>query len=256
MLMLKTARALAEKGLAVFPCLPGEKRPATPHGVKDATTDPIEIENWWQQDPHFNVAIATGAVSGVFVIDIDGAQAETELRMLEARHGELPATVESITARGRHLFFKCPEKPLRNSASKIATGIDVRATGGYVIAPPSVHPSGKRYCWSVDSATTFAAAPAWLLSIIAEPGNGTAAAAAVSEWRDLVHEGVAEGQRNTAAPRIAGHLLRRYVDPVVVLELMLGWGATRCTPPLPPDEITQIVNSVAGRELARRLIPA
>jgi len=256
MLMLKTARALAEKGMAVFPCLPRDKRPATPHGVKDATTDPIEIENWWQQDPHFNVAIATGAVSGVFVIDIDGADAEAELRKFEARHGELPPTVESITARGRHLFFKCPEKPLRNSASKIASGIDVRATGGYVIAPPSVHPSGKRYCWSVDSATTFAAAPAWLLSIIAEPGNGTAAAAAVSEWRDLVRQRVAEGQRNTAATRIAGHLLRRYVDPVVVLELMLGWGATRCTPPLPPDEITQIVNSVAGRELARRLIPA
>ena len=253
--MLKTARALAEKGMAVFPCLPRDKRPATPHGVKDATTDPIEIENWWQQEPHFNVAIATGAVSGVFVIDIDGVDAEAELRKLEARHGELPATVESITARGRHLFFKCPEKPLRNSASKIASGIDVRATGGYVIAPPSVHPSGKRYCWSVDSATTFAAAPAWLLSIIAEPGNGTAAAAAVSEWRDLVRQRVAEGQRNTAATRIAGHLLRRYVDPVVVLELMLGWGATRCTPPLPPDEITQIVNSVAGRELARRLIP-
>jgi len=254
--MLKTARALAEKGMAVFPCLPRDKRPATPHGVKDATTDPIEIENWWQQDPHFNVAIATGAVSGVFVIDIDGADAEAELRKFEAWHGELPPTVESITARGRHLFFKCPEKPLRNSASKIASGIDVRATGGYVIAPPSVHPSGKRYCWSVDSATTFAAAPAWLLSIIAEPGNGTAAAAAVSEWRDLVRQRVAEGQRNTAATRIAGHLLRRYVDPVVVLELMLGWGATRCTPPLPPDEITQIVNSVAGRELARRLIPA
>jgi hypothetical protein len=224
--------------------------------VKDATTDPIEIENWWQQEPNFNIAIATGAVSGVFVIDIDGGDAEAELRKLEARHGELPATVESITARGRHLFFKCPDTPVRNSAGKIATGIDVRATGGYVIAPPSIHPSGKRYCWSVDSATTFAAAPDWLLSIIAEPGNGTAAAAAVSEWWDLVREGVAEGQRNTTATRIAGHLLRRYVDPVVVLELMLGWGATRCTPPLPPDEITQIVNSVAGRELARRQAPA
>jgi hypothetical protein len=250
MLILKAARALAEKGLAVFPCLPRDKRPATRHGVKDATTDPIEIENWWQQEPNFNIAIATGAVSGVFVIDIDGGDAEAELRKLEARHGELPATVESITARGRHLFFKCPDTPVRNSAGKIATGIDVRATGGYVIAPPSVHPSGKRYCWSVDSATTFAAAPDWLLAIIAEPETATATAA--SEWRELARNGVREGQRNSSAARLAGHLLRHYIDPHVAHELVQSWNATRCTPPLSPDEITHIVDSVAGRELKRR----
>ena len=68
-----------------------------------------------------------------------------------------------ITARGRHLFFKMPETPVRNSTSKIAPGIDVRGDGGYVLAPPSVHPSGRLYCWSVDSADTFAAAPEWLL---------------------------------------------------------------------------------------------
>ena len=209
-MMLQTARALAEKGLAIFPCLPRDKRPATLHGLNDATRDPIEIENWWHQNPNYNIAIATGAVSGVFVIDLDGADAETELTKLEAQHGELPATVESITGRGRHLFFKYPERPLRNSAGKIATGIDVRATGGYVIAPPSIHPSGKRYCWSVDSAANFAAAPDWLLSIIAEPENGAAAPA--SKWRELVGNGVVEGQRNSSAARLAGYLLRRFID--------------------------------------------
>jgi hypothetical protein len=250
MLMLKTARALAEKGLAVFPCLPRDKRPATPHGLKDATTDPIEIEDWWHQNPNYNIAIATGAVSGVFVVDLDGPDAEAELRKLEAQHGELPATVESITGRGRHLFFKCPEKPVRNSAGKIATGIDVRATGGYVIAPPSIHPSGRRYSWSVDSAATFAAALEWLLSIIAEPENGTAATA--SQWRGLVCNGVVEGQRNSSAARLAGYLLRRFIDPIVALELVQGWNAMRCSPPLPPAEIIAIVNSICGRELARR----
>jgi hypothetical protein len=98
--MLQTARALAEKGFAVFPCLPRDKRPATSHGVKDATTDPIEIESWWQHEPNYNIGIATGAISGVFVIDIDGADAEAELRKLEVQHGDLSPTVESITARG------------------------------------------------------------------------------------------------------------------------------------------------------------
>jgi hypothetical protein len=248
--MLKTARALAEKGLAIFPCLPRDKRPATPHGLKDATTDPIEIENWWHHNPNCNIAIATGAVSGVFVIDLDGTEAEAELRKLEAQHGELPATVESITGRGRHLFFKCAEKPVRNSAGKIATGIDVRATGGYVIAPPSIHPSGKRYSWSVDSAATFAAAPEWLLSIITEPENGTAAPA--SEWRALICNSVVEGQRNGSVARLAGYLLRRFIDPMVALELVQNWNAMRCSPPLPADEIIAIVNSICGRELARR----
>jgi hypothetical protein len=249
-MMLQTARALAEKGLAIFPCLPRDKRPATPHGLKDATTDPIEIENWWHQNPNYNIAIATGAVSGVFVIDLDGVEAEVELRKLEAQHGELPATVESITGRGRHLFFKCPEKSVRNSAGKIATGVDVRATGGYVIAPPSIHPTGRRYSWSVDSAASFARAPEWLLSIIAEPENGTTAPA--SEWRELICNGVVEGRRNSSAARLAGYLLRRSIDPIVALELVQSWNAMRCSPPLPPDEIIVIVNSICGRELARR----
>lgn len=118
--MLQTARALAEKGMAIFPCRPRDKRPATLNGLNDATTDPIEIENWWHQNPNYNIAIATGAVSGIFVVDLDGADAEAELRKLEAQHGELPATVESITGRGRHLFFKWPETPVRNSAGRIA----------------------------------------------------------------------------------------------------------------------------------------
>jgi Bifunctional DNA primase/polymerase, N-terminal/Primase C terminal 1 (PriCT-1) len=249
-MMLQIARALAEKGLAIFPCLPRDKRPATPHGLKDATTDPIEIENWWHQNPNCNIAIATGAVSGVFVIDLDGADAEAELRKLEQEHGDLPATVESITARGRHLFFRCPDKPIRNSAGKIAPGIDVRGDGGYVVAPPSVHPSGKSYAWSVDSATTFASAPVWLLEIIAEKGAGTAKD--VAEWRELVRDGVTEGERNDGIARLCGHLLRRRIDPIDCCQLMQAWNIARCLPPLDPAEVATIVNSICGRELMRR----
>ena len=161
--MLYTALRLAQKGLAVFPCRPRDKRPATPNGLKDATTNPEAISAWWHEDPDFNVAIATGAPSGIFVIDIDGFDAEAALRHLEAAHDALPASVEVITARGRHVYFQMPDIDLRNSASKLAPHVDVRGTGGYVLAPPSIHPTGRRYAWSGDSASTFAAAPAWLL---------------------------------------------------------------------------------------------
>ena len=158
--MIRTAIALAQKGMAVFPCRPQDKRPATANGLKDATTDLDIIRQWWRQEPQFNLAIATGAVSGIFVVDIDGLDAEVELRRLEAEHGGFPSTVEAITARGRHVYFRSPETPVRNSASKIAPGIDVRGDGGYVLAPPSIHPSGRRYEWSVDCATALADAPA------------------------------------------------------------------------------------------------
>ena len=151
--MIRTAMALAQKGMAVFPCRPQDKRPATANGLKDATTDLDIIRQWWRQEPQFNLAIATGAISGIFVVDVDGLDAEVELRRLEAEHGGLPSTVEAITARGRHVYFRSPEIPVRNSASKIAPGIDVRGDGGYVLAPPSIHPSGRRYEWSVDCAS-------------------------------------------------------------------------------------------------------
>jgi hypothetical protein len=243
--------ALAARGLKVFPCRPRDKLPATEHGCKDATTDPDMIRRWWRAEPQCNVAIATGALSGIFVVDVDGLDAEFELRRLEAEHGALPPTVEVITGNGRHAYFKMPATPLRNSASKIAPHVDVRGDGGYVIAPPSIHPSGRAYAWSVDCASAIAAAPDWLLARIAEPErNG--APTPPSEWRALVAAGVDEGARNCTIAKLSGHLLRRFLDPFVVLDLMQCWNAVRCRPPLPDADVTRIVDSICSKELRRR----
>src|SRR5215475_2478729 len=235
----------------VFPCLPRDKRPATTNGVLAATTNVDLIRGWWQRDPQFNVAFATGTLSGIFILDVDGVDAEAELRKLEAQHGALPATVEVITARGRHVYFKMPDAPIRNSAGKLGLGLDIRATGGYVLAPPSIHPTGRRYEWSVDCASAIADAPAWLLQIIAAPANGNGKTTPPSEWRDLV-KGVSEGARDCSLTKLTGYLLRRHVDPFVVLELIRSFNATRCTPPLPDKDVERIVSSVAGIELKRR----
>jgi hypothetical protein len=250
--MIRFAQAYARRGLAVFPCRPREKRPATEHGCNDASTDADVIQEWWQQEPAYNIGIATGITSKIFVLDVDDEDAETELRKLERALGDLPPTVEAITARGRHLYFQYPrEVSVGNSAGKVAPGIDVRGNGGYVLAPPSVHPSGKPYCWSVDSHNVLAAAPAWLLMKISELSERNASATP-SEWRELIADGVAEGARDCTLAKITGHLLRRYVDPIIVLELMQTWNAARCAPPLPTQDVERIVNSIAGRELRRR----
>ena len=146
--------------MAIFPCWPRSKKPATTNGLLDATTDLDTVTRWWRQAPDYNIGIRTGAISDIMVVDVDGVDAEAELRKLETEFTALPATVESITARGRHLFFRYPQRSVRNSAGKLAKGLDIRGDGGYVIAPPSIHPSSKPYTWSVDSASVFAAAPA------------------------------------------------------------------------------------------------
>ena len=126
----------------------------------------------------------------------------------------------------------------------------MRGDGGYALVPPSLHPSGRRYTWSVDSATSFAAAPDWLLTRIGRPG--AAVPAPPAEWRDLVRDGVGEGLRNQTVTRLAGYLLRRRVDPLVALELLSTWNDSRCQPPLGAVELATILDSIAGRELKRR----
>jgi bifunctional DNA primase/polymerase-like protein/primase-like protein len=250
--MIRSALTLAQKGLQIFPCRPRDKRPATANGLKDATTNPDVIRAWWQREPELNIAIATGAASGIFVVDVDDFGAEAALRELEARHGALPPSVECITARGRHVYFKWPESAVRNTAGKIAPGIDTRGDGGYVLAPPSLHPSGRRYAWSVDSGSAFAAAPAWLLAKITRPTSSGIGGTPPSEWRELI-KGVTEGARDCTIAKLTGYLLRRRVDPFVALELVRNWNAMCCTPPLPAADIERIVESIAGRELRRRL---
>jgi len=126
-------------------------------------------------------------VSSIFVFDVDGLDAEFELRKLEAEYGALPSSIEVITARGRHVYFRWPAQPIRNSAGKIAPGIDVRGEGGYVLVPPSVHPSGKKYAWSVDSGNSIATAPEWLVAK-ANSAKGDGATTPPSVWCDLLRD--------------------------------------------------------------------
>src|SRR5262249_2350778 len=110
----------------------------------------------------YNVAVRTGMMSGVFVIDIDGEIGQATLDRLEAEHGRLPNTLTSTTGKGRHLWFTCTSD-IACSTGKIGPGIDVRAGGGYVVVPPSIHPNGTTYRWLNDLPP--AAAPNWLIEL-------------------------------------------------------------------------------------------
>jgi hypothetical protein len=145
---LEAALKYAENGWPVFPC--GiDKKPLVAGGFKSATTDLAQIVAWWTQWPDASIGCPTGSMSGFWVFDVDTPNGPASLEALEAEHGPLPATREQRTGSGgRHLFFKWIEgREVRNSASKLGPGLDVRGEGGYVILPPSGHLSGGTYEW-------------------------------------------------------------------------------------------------------------
>jgi hypothetical protein len=208
------ALALARHGLYNFPCQPRGKKPLTSNGLHDATIDEAEIRARFEKWPNQNIAIRTGAISGVFVLDVDAKSGGLDiLAKLEAEHGKLPPTPCVRTGGGGlHFYFAHPGGKLGNTAGKIGLGIDTRGDGGYVIAPPSVHESGASYEWE-DIESDLAPAPQWLLDLLAastkhEPKANTAVATvtpsngttdhADGALRNLVAEvkGAPEGTRN------------------------------------------------------------
>lgn len=122
------------------------------------------------------------------------------------------------------------------------------------MAPPSLHPSGRRYTW-VDGLSPWEVDPAplpnWLEELLVG-GDARRAPVPANEWAQLALEGVTEGTRNDTTARLAGHLLRRGVEPVVAAALLLAWNDARNRPPLPTAEVLAVVRSVAAREQTRR----
>jgi Bifunctional DNA primase/polymerase, N-terminal/Primase C terminal 1 (PriCT-1) len=252
--LCNAAIAYAARGFAVFPCAPRGKVPATQHGCRDATKDLAQITARWRENPHYNVAVATGPISGIFVLDLDGLDAEASLRKLEEQYGALPATVESITPRGRHLFFRCENDAVRNSAGAIAPGLDIRGDGGYVVLPPSIHPSGRPYVWSVDSADHFAEAPRWLSNLLIGKPNGHChrQAKSLEHWHSASTSTIPNGARNSTLTSICGKLLRAGLTELPFLyDVMCCINTARCEEPLPDAEVHTIVASVARTHLRR-----
>jgi hypothetical protein len=249
------ALQLASKGMRVFPLWPGTKEPLIKDWPKRATTDINVVRGWWRSG-HYNIGVATGEGSGIWVLDVDGDEGEATLRVLEAEHAALPPTVKVITGRGRHLYFGWPiGTEIRNSQSRDdMPGLDVRGNGGYVLAPPSVHPSGRVYSWSVDSAREFTGAPDWLLGLVTSNiyrGRETPASTP-EQWRTFVNDTHEGSRRGKAIARLSGLLLRRFLDPLVALDLVRLFNAAHCVPPLADDDVIRIVTDIANLEKQRR----
>jgi len=249
----KTAINLLNQGFSVIPAW-GKVPFGSWTAYQHSQIDPKSLKAFLEHHANANIGIATGKFSGIFVVDIDGLEGEESLRRLEYEYGQLPPTVEVISGGdGRHIYFKYPERGrIKTTAGQVAPHIDIRGEGGFIICPPSIHPSGRKYEWSVDCTLEIATAPTWLLKLAKGKSAKSKSPPQSNEWLELIKNGVKEGGRNTEIARLSGMLLRKGIDPYVTLELCQAWNESRCTPPLEQAEIFTTVNSIAGAESNRR----
>ena len=248
----RAALAYLRRGWAVVPIEAGGKRPLVRwEEFQHRLPLPSDVGAWFRRWPNANIGIVTGKVSGLAVVDIDPRHGGDEaLAALEREYGALPLTVEVLTGGGgRHLYFTSSGEVLRSRVA-LAPGVDLRAEGGLVVAPPSIHSSGTPYCWEIfhhPEKTPIAPLPGWLGQLVRSSGSGHP----VTWWRERVQQPVPEGARNATLASLTGHLLWHGIDPEVVHELLLCWNRVRCDPPLSEDEVVRTIESITRTHLRR-----
>jgi hypothetical protein len=253
--LMKAAHRYARMGLPVFPlhspynsgcscgneeCKDIGKHPRTAHGFKDATTDEKQIRAWWKKWPKANIGIRTGAGSELVVLDVDARhKGYISLQLLEKAHGGLPPCPTVHTGGGgRHKYLSHPGIPIKNKTG-IAPGLDIRGDGGYVVAPPSRHSSGKRYEWSEHAHLDQMAIPPmpqWLRKLVNEPAP---------KHSKTNGDSIQEGDRNVALTSFAGAVRRHGATEETILAALRKHNEDRCDPPLPDKELETIAASVS-----------
>jgi hypothetical protein len=278
---LEMILAYAARGWHVFPChsyvdgcctcddpacTDPAKHPLTANGYLSATTSPELIRAWHEETQGLcNWSLATGAVSGVWVLDTDGPEGVATLAELQHERGRFLDSPMTETGGGDghfHRFFT-HILGVRNR-TRFAPGLDVRGDGGYVLLPPSLHATGKSYRWITSPDTSLAEAPAWLLAmVLAEPAivsprlasvhckNPGMTLKVIAGTPDLTTSpGVGQGSRNATLCKLAGvHIARGEALPDVEAAA-LAW-SDRCSPPCPAKDVRRAVKSLWFRHHAK-----
>jgi hypothetical protein len=238
-----------------------------PHGPQSATTDSGVIKHWFGYIlPDANLGVVTDQL---IVVDVDPRDGGDEsLAALEREHLDFPLTWRSLTGGGgEHIIFARPDGVEAGCVTAkieknppLGSGIDIRARGGYIVAPPSRHISGRVYAWSVNhhpkDVGPLAVAPDWLIERLktrATPDDGEPHVEPIGSdvWAGLMWRPITEYQ-DMAAAKISGHLFAHGCDYQLVLGLMHSWNSTWCKPALGGQELKGIVDRIARKEAAQR----
>lgn len=214
-----------ETGLSVIPLKPKDKIPLIPSWVEfqETIAEREQVGEWWRTWPQANIGIITGAISRILVIDADSPQAASDIKPLLGDLSNVPIVA---TGKGFHLYYRHGGKPLPNRAA-VREHIDFRGDGGYVVAPPSIHASGKRYEWAKEFTDKLPDIPEAFLRLLTEK---PATAGAGRFDSAIVWEGIPEGQRDSTIFKYSCQL-RALNAPLDVARELVSAAANRCIPP-------------------------
>jgi len=263
----KIALAHVGMGYKVFPLVPNGKKPITENGFKDATDDRAQVAKWWTDNPNANIGIRTG--NGLVVVDVDRLSKDGVKKVLPnpwlepvaERLEELGAdsVIKSPTG-GFHLYFKADNLPadvgeIRNSESKIAEGVDVRAEGGYIVAPGSVIDGGG-YC-EVERRrlADFADLPELPPTLIedfrrvkADKSRGKSREKSQHKASRKTLGMIAEGKRHAALVSEAGRLREVGLGEEALLAELRRFNLARCNPPQDDADLVRIAHDYAEKD--------
>jgi hypothetical protein len=233
------ATSYIERGFSVIP-VGVDKRPLVKweqYQNRRATAE--EVEQWSKLTKNPNIAIVTGSISGIVVVDVEAGG---------SIDGYTPTVLANTGGGGWHFYYKHPGYEIKNSARKLRELTDIRGDGGYVVAPPSLHKSGNHYEWSVaPEAADFADIPDWILQSLVPT---KAAAHEGNDWEKLLTQDNHEGTRNDMAAKVAGYLLstvnQSHWDSTA-WAWFTAWNLTHNKPPLPERELQKVWDSIKGR---------
>jgi len=227
---------LKKFNLSVIPIQGGSKIPViqTWKGYQERKPSVEDVDSWYDNFPDAGVAIITGEISGIIVLDIDGEVGKSSIA-----GKDLPITPTVKTGKGMHYYFKYPNFPVGNKI-KVLPGIDIKGDGGYVVAPPSVHPNGSQYKWEIGLDTALANLPDWVINLCKPIGTHSNFC---DDLQGRCLSGVDQGERNTTAARLAGKFIAEGLSDDEVLGRLLEWNQKN-RPPLDEKELVSVVHSI------------
>ena len=206
---------------------------------------PAQVDDWARRWPKAGIGVATGTLSGVFVIDQDSAEGDTLA-------GVLPETATVQTSKGKHYYFKMPSGQTPGVKVRFAPGLDLRGQGGYAVLPPSVHPDGHWYAWDIPPEEGIAECPPEVVKVLMR-AHGEVETTASGGWR-LGLEGVPEGSRNTTAASLIGKLLSENDEELwpMLWDAIKYWNLGKNVVPLTEAELLTTYRSICSKEREKR----
>jgi len=235
------------------------KHPHSRHGTRRPLESGLDVDLYWRRHPKCNIGIATGEISNLVVLDIDPRSGGyVSYQRLTKAHGDFPSTPVSITGgNGRHVLFAHPGVRIKNHVGFVA-GMDIRADGGLIVAPPSMHSSGRSYRWHTlghPNDYPVAQLPMWLFRMIYSMNimqqlqrQSLMPRTKGSNKIDIENiPAITEGGRNDKLCSIAGRLCWEKRSPKEVADAIEYINRAKCSPPLSDKEVYKIVRSACSK---------